>query len=170
MLEARANQEESRKESEEEPRRKSQTKPERSPKDPQPCTSAGNEEKGGLRHREPPRLGRAERAQITEAFRRYAANGETAPRISEVDPRNIPCEVFVSQTLSVLRAMEKPWIIEAVKAVYFVRPTEPLHKSDIDSRITKFCITHYVSRSTVYGWLSRARRIYWAIATAHIYD
>ena len=40
--------------------------------------------------------------------------------------------------------MEKPWIIEAVKAVYFVRPTEPLHKSDIDSRITKFCITHYM--------------------------
>lgn len=66
--------------------------------------------------------------------------------------------------------MEKPWIIEAVKAVYFVRPTEPLHKSEIDSRITKFCMTHYVSPSTVYGWLSRARTIYWAIATAHIYD
>ena len=170
MLEARANQEEFHERSKEEPRRNSQTKPERSTKNSQPCTRSGNEEKGGLRHREPPRLGRAERAQITEAFRRYAANGETAPRISEGDPRDIPCEVFVSQTLSVLRAEEKPWIIEAVKAVYFVRPTEPLRKNDIDSRITQFSMNRYVSRSTVYVWLSYARKIYWASATAKIYD
>ena len=114
--------------------------------------------------KEPPRLGRAERAEITEAFRWYAANGETALRDCEADSCAIPCEVFVSMTLSVLLAEGKPWIIEAVKAVYFASPTEPLHKSDIDSRVTKYSITHYVARSTVYVWLSHARKVYWAIA------
>ena len=114
--------------------------------------------------KESPRLGRAERAEITEAFRWYAANGETALRDCEADSCAIPCEVFVSMTLSVLLAEGKPWIIEAVKAVYFASPTEPLHKSDIDSRVTKYSITHYVSRSTVYVWLSHARKVYWAIA------
>lgn len=110
------------------------------------------------------RIGAAERKEITEAFRRYAANVETAPRNSKADPHVVPCEVFVSQTLSVLRANGKPWIIEAVKAVYFVRSTEPLRKNEIDSRVTKYSITRYVSRSTVYSWLSYARKIYWAIA------
>ena len=149
MLEARRNQGENSK---------------RSPKDPQPCTSAGNKEKGGLRHREPPRLGRAERAQITEAFRRYAAHGQNPNYGEMLGTDTWLSDTAVSQTLSVLRAEGKDYIAAAVVAVYFVDPTKPLKKNDIEYRVTAFCVNSYASRATVYRWLSVARTIYWAIA------
>ena len=104
-----------------------------------------------------------QRRQVTEAFRQYAARGKNPNHAEMLDAETWLSDTAVSMTLSVLRAESKTIVIEAVEAIYFANPSAPLQKNDIEYRVTNFCITHYVARSTVYGWLSAARRIYMAI-------
>lgn len=105
-----------------------------------------------------------QRRQITEAFRAYAAHGQNPNHGEMLGTDTWLSDTAVSQTLSVLRAEGKDYIAAAVVAVYFVDPTKPLKKKDIEYRVTAFCVNSYASRATVYRWLSVARTIYWAIA------
>lgn len=105
-----------------------------------------------------------QRRQITEAFRQYAARGQSPNHTEMLDSDAWLSDTAVSMTLSVLRAEGKEIVISAVEAVYFADPYAPLQKNDIEYRVTSFCMSHYAARSTVYGWLSVARKIYWAIA------
>lgn len=103
------------------------------------------------------------RKEITEAFRRYAAREKEPCHDELLDMDSRISDLAVAQTLSVLRSTDKAYVIEAVKAVYFTRPTEPLRKCDISARVVKFSLEYHAAESTVYGWLALARRIYTAI-------
>lgn len=105
-----------------------------------------------------------QRREATEAFRQYAARGENPNRDELLATDAWFSDTAVSQTLSVLSAEGKNNVIDAVREVYFVEPSSPLHKNDIEMRVTRYCVTRYVSRSTVYEWLAIARRLFWAIA------
>lgn len=105
-----------------------------------------------------------QRREASEAFRRYAAHKQNPNHTEMLGTETWWSDTAVSQTLSVLRAEGKDYIAAAVVAVYFVDPTKPLKKNDIEYRVTAFCVNCYASRATVYRWLSVARTIYWAIA------
>lgn len=63
----------------------------------------------------------------------------------------------VIDTLNALTSSGKDYICQAVSAVYFVAPTAPLHKGEINSRVTKFAINNYTDERTVFRWLKEAR-------------
>ena len=105
-----------------------------------------------------------QRREATEAFRQYAARGENPNRDELLATDAWFSDTAVSQTLSVLSAEGKNNVIDAVREVYFVDPTEPLKRSDIEKRVTHYCSTRFISRSAVYNWLATARTIFWAIA------
>ena len=103
------------------------------------------------------------RKEVTEAFRLYARNQQYGTGSDPIDPEALRTITAVAQTLSVLRCIGKPDIADAVERIYFVDPREPLHRNDIERRVTRYSMNCYISRSTVYNWLDRAREIYWAI-------
>lgn len=105
----------------------------------------------------------AQRKQETEAFRGYAARGMTVSRTEVTDMDTWLSDLAVDHALCVLRAQGKEHMADAVAAIYFVSPTEPLEKSEIERRITNYCMTHYVCQRSVYNWLSNARRLYRAM-------
>ena len=63
----------------------------------------------------------------------------------------------VIDTLNALTNSGKDYICQAVSAVYFVAPTKPLHKGEINLRVTKFAINNYTDERTVFRWLKEAR-------------
>lgn len=63
----------------------------------------------------------------------------------------------VIDTLNALTSNGKDYIRQAVCAVYFVEPTVPLHKSEINLRVTKFSVNNYADERTVFRWLKEAR-------------
>nr|DAH25680.1 MAG TPA: hypothetical protein [Caudoviricetes sp.] len=63
----------------------------------------------------------------------------------------------VIDTLDGLTNSGKDYICQAVSAVYFVAPTAPLHKGEINLRVTKFAINNYTDERTVFRWLKEAR-------------
>lgn len=106
-----------------------------------------------------------QRREATEAFRRYAAHKKNPNHAEMLGTETWWSDVAVSSTISVLRAIGKGYIVDAVAAVYFEDPTEKLDKGDINRRVVQFCTKGHVAESTVYGWLSMARTVY--LATAH---
>lgn len=63
----------------------------------------------------------------------------------------------VIDTLNALTNSGKDYICQAVSAVYFVAPTKPLHKGEINLRVTKFAVNNYIDERTVFRWLKKAR-------------
>ena len=63
----------------------------------------------------------------------------------------------VADTLNALTNSGKDYIRQAVSAVYFVAPTKPLHKGEINLRVTKFAVNNYTDERTVFRWLKEAR-------------
>lgn len=63
----------------------------------------------------------------------------------------------VADTLNALANSGKDYICQAVSAVYFVAPTKPLHKGEINLRVTKFAVNNYTDERTVFRWLKEAR-------------
>nr|DAV42306.1 MAG TPA: hypothetical protein [Caudoviricetes sp.] len=63
----------------------------------------------------------------------------------------------VADTLNALTNSGKDYICQAVSAVYFVAPTKPLHKGEINLRVTKFAVNNYIDERTVFRWLKEAR-------------
>lgn len=105
-----------------------------------------------------------QRQEATEAFRRYAAHKQNPDHAAMLGTETWLSDRAVSSTLSLLRSEGKGYIADAVAAVYFVDPTERLDKGDINRRVVRYCATGHMAESTVYGWLSIARRTYRAIA------
>ena len=103
------------------------------------------------------------RKEITEAFRLYARYKQSGGGSDPLDLETLQTVTAVAQTLSVLRNGGKAHIAKAVEGVYFVDPFEPLRKNDIERRVTRFSLTEYAAISTIYGWLYKAREVYWAI-------
>lgn len=63
----------------------------------------------------------------------------------------------VIDTLNTLTSSGKDYIRQAVCAIYFVAPTAPLQKGEINFRVTKFAINNYTDERTVFRWLKEAR-------------
>lgn len=63
----------------------------------------------------------------------------------------------VVDTLNALTNSGKDYICQAVSAVYFFAPTKPLHKGEINLRVTKFAVNNYTDERTVFRWLKEAR-------------
>lgn len=108
-----------------------------------------------------------QRREVTEAFRGYAARRKNTTNTEMLDRSVWMSDMAVRHTMLVLVAMEKGFIVEAIEAVYFPNPTEPLRKNDIENRIKAFCFSHYLASSTVYGWLAVARKIYLAMTNGN---
>lgn len=105
-----------------------------------------------------------QRREATEAFRRYAAHGENPDRDEMLSTDAWQSDTAVSITISVLNAQGKSHVVDAVREIYFVDPCVPLRRNDIEMRVTHFCMTRYVSRTSVYEWLAIARNVFWAVA------
>lgn len=94
-------------------------------------------------------------------FRIYAALGcpSKAQIISDKTMRQaLRLDLLaVVDTLDALTSSDKDYICQAVSAVYFVAPTKPLHKGEINLRVTKFAVNNYTDERTVFRWLKEAR-------------
>lgn len=109
-------------------------------------------------------LTKAERRKIaTDAFRQFAARGQNTQQVEMLYTDTWLSDMAVKQTFSVLKILDKQIVIEAVAAVYFVDPFVPLQKNDIEYRVTKFCMSKHVCRTSVYNWLAFARNTYLSI-------
>ena len=131
------------------------------------------------------------RDYITEAFRLYAAMGKPTYEQVKADIYNAELAkhsgdnpsvavaraetavnnnapmlldiLAVERTMELLERGEKGHIVQAVKAVYFVRPTMPIRRGAISERVRHFAITFPVSEKQVYAWLKEARYLCAAI-------
>lgn len=94
-------------------------------------------------------------------FRLYAALGYPSKAQVIADKtmhRALQLDLLaVINTLDDLTNSGKGYISQAVSAVYFVAPTAPLHKGEINLRVTKFAINNYTDERTVFRWLKEAR-------------
>lgn len=87
--------------------------------------------------------------------RAEAAVNNNAPMLLDI--------LAVERTMELLERGEKGYIVEAVKAVYFVRPTVPLRRGVISERVRCFALLYPADTSTVYRWLKEARLLCAAI-------
>lgn len=94
-------------------------------------------------------------------FRLYAALGYPSKAQILADKtmhRALQLDLLaVIDTLNALTSSGKDYISQAVSAVYFTSPTAPLHKGEINLRVTKFAINNYTDERTVWRWLKEAR-------------
>ena len=99
------------------------------------------------------------RDYATAAFREYARLGcPSSERISCERDAALAADLrAVSECLRVLCAEDKPYIADAVRAVYFASPGVPLRKGDIGARVAAFARVCPASEREVYRWLKRAR-------------
>lgn len=63
----------------------------------------------------------------------------------------------VDKTIELLALGGKTHIIEAVKAVYFAYPQQPIRKGDISERVLRYSLQCPTDERTVYRWLKEAR-------------
>ena len=89
-----------------------------------------------------------------EAFRLYAKNELAQSKC------NLPDKVAVEKTLAALSQKRGDYAVDVLRQVYFLRPTVPLKKGDIEYRVTKASMEHYISVSTVYRILHTARETF----------
>ena len=61
------------------------------------------------------------------------------------------------KTMELLERGGKTAIIQAVKAVYFVCPSQPLRRGDVVERVWRFSALYPADTRTVYRWLKEAR-------------
>ena len=100
------------------------------------------------------------RDYATAAFREYARLGCPAPEaISRERDAALAADLrAVAECLRLLYAEDKPFIADAVRAVYFASPGVPLRKGDIGARVAAFARACPASERSVYGWLKVARK------------
>ena len=67
------------------------------------------------------------------------------------------------KTIDLLERGEKGHIVDALKAVYFIYPLQPLRRGDISGRVRRFALTYPAEERTVYRWLKEARLLCAAI-------
>lgn len=138
------------------------------------------------------------RDYATEAFRLYAAMGKptydaarNAIYEAEVEKRSsfdpataisqaeIAVEkqtpllldiMAVEKTMELLERGGKPHIVEAVSAVYFTYPLQPLRKGDISGRVRRYSLSCPTDERAVYRWLKEARLLCAAVRGLRITD
>lgn len=90
-----------------------------------------------------------------EAFRQYAKQELAQNQMQSSD------KVAVEKTLAALSQKYGHYnAVDVLRQVYFLRPTVPLKKGDIQSRVVKAAMENYVSVSTVYRILHTARETF----------
>lgn len=100
------------------------------------------------------------RDYATAAFRYWAAAG--CPGEAEVRKRYASRgRGAMADLLACARCMaawkvDKPWIADAVTAVYLAAPTRTLGRGDISALVVKFSLAYPASERSVYGWLYAA--------------
>ena len=99
------------------------------------------------------------RDYATAAFREYARLGCPTPEaISRERNAALAADLrAVGECLHLLCVEDKPYIADAVRAVYFTSPGVPLRKGDIGARVASFARACPASEREVYRWLKRAR-------------
>ena len=102
------------------------------------------------------------RDYATAAFREYARLGCPAPEaISRERDAALAADLrAVAECLRLLCVEDKPYIADAVRAVYFASPGAPLKKGDVGARVAAFARACPASERSVYGWLKLARRMF----------
>lgn len=93
------------------------------------------------------------RDYATEAFRDYALSLKSSGDISE------PQRMDIAAVEKMLKYFEdkKPYIVSAVKAVYFTDAGLPFRKNTVSFRVREFALSEYTDESSVYRWLREAR-------------
>jgi hypothetical protein len=66
----------------------------------------------------------------------------------------------VNQVFEELRINQKSYIIDAVKAVYFIDPVWRPRNGAISKRVIKFATDYPVGERSVYRWLNYARKLF----------
>lgn len=84
-----------------------------------------------------------------------AAENEVTQKLAEI--KDIEA---VEMTLAELKARSMPYIVEALKIVYFKDSEKPLQKGDIHSRVHYAEINIPASERSIYYYLSKARTIF----------
>ena len=99
------------------------------------------------------------RDYATAAFREYARLGCPTPEaISRERDAALAADLrAVGECLRLLCVEDKPYIADAVRAVYFASPGVPLKKGDVGARVAAFARACPASEREVYRWLKRAR-------------
>lgn len=93
------------------------------------------------------------RDYATAAFRDYALALKSPKDISE--PQRMD-NAAVEKTLTYF-SDKKPYIVSAVKAVYFIDAGVPFRKKTISSRVLDYARLEHIDASAVYRWLREAR-------------
>ena len=93
------------------------------------------------------------RDYATEAFRDYARVLKSPKDMSEAQRMD---HAAVKNMLEYF-ADKKPYIVSAVKAVYFAAADFPLRKKMITQRVLDYAISEGADASSVYRWLREAR-------------
>lgn len=66
----------------------------------------------------------------------------------------------VNRVLDILQKQDKPHIINAIKAVYFVNPKGKPERGEIVERVTAYAMKCPASTKAVYEWLKSARLLF----------
>ena len=93
------------------------------------------------------------RDYATAAFRDYALALKSAKNVSEPQSRDIAA---VENTLKYFED-KKPYVVSAVKAVYFTDAGFPLRKKTLSNRVLDYATQSGADPSSVYRWLREAR-------------
>ena len=111
-----------------------------------------------------------ERDMASEAFRRWARAGR--PETVQIRSDGSDTERDFRACAAVFDALkrEETWgrenspareIRRAVEDVYMADPEIRIRKNMITMRVRRFAVEHYVTERLVYGWLARARKMWW---------
>lgn len=76
----------------------------------------------------------------------------------------------VGETITLLERGGKSHIAAAVRAVYFVNPSEEFRRGDIIGRVHRFAIEYPADERSIYRWLKEARLLCAAIRGLRISD
>ena len=99
------------------------------------------------------------RDYATAAFREYARLGCPTPEaLSRERDTALAADLrAVAECLHLLCVEDKPYIADAVRAVYFASPGAPLKKGDVGARVAAFARACPASEREGYRWVKRAR-------------
>ncbi len=94
------------------------------------------------------------RDYATEAFRDYALSLKSSGDISE------PQRMDNAAVEKMLKYFEdkKPYVVSAVKAVYFTDAGLPFRKNTVSFRVRNFAISEHTNERDVYRYLREARQ------------
>ncbi|MCD7784539.1 MAG: hypothetical protein LUH18_03005 [Oscillospiraceae bacterium] len=94
-----------------------------------------------------------------EAVTKYPDSPELADMAFQKSLPYLSDILAVEQTFDFFRRENKEYKIDVVKAVYFVRPKDDLHKGGISERVIAFASSCPCDIGTAYRWLRDAKQI-----------